>query len=387
LDLSRPLRFWHLLLESNTWMPMFKLWSPMSVGSWALLAFGFQWPGDRAVGRLEEVDAEFAAAFHAYLHGFGCRALRYDVAEPTLAERPEVALGLVRDQLERSYDAEARATAQRAQRDAAVARARAQLAERPAALRDRFEWLLERAARSYPVREDNEFYLFSAPLALLRYAAGEIGRRLAERGQLARPEQVFLLEVDEVAAPLRDRAAVDALVRRREGEAAWVRRNPGPASYGPEPPEPVLAGLPTLVQEYLRTITVGIELMLEAGRSGRQQDAADGRIAGVAASPGTYTGPVRVIRDEREFTKIRAGDVLVCPITSPVWSVLFASVGALVTDAGGVLSHAAIIAREYHIPAVLATGNATALLRDGQIVTVDGTSGTVSAAPIPEPSS
>jgi pyruvate,water dikinase len=85
---------------------------------------------------------------------------------------------------------------------------------------------------------------------------------------------------------------------------------------------------------------------------------------------------VRVIHDDTEFSKLRAGDVLVCPITTPVWSVLFASVGALVTDTGGILSHAAIIAREYHVPAVVATGNATSLLRDGQVVTVDGATGT-----------
>jgi phosphoenolpyruvate synthase/pyruvate phosphate dikinase len=73
--------------------------------------------------------------------------------------------------------------------------------------------------------------------------------------------------------------------------------------------------------------------------------------------------------------------VLVCPITSPVWSVLFPSIGALVTDTGGVLSHPAIIAREYQVPAVVATGNATSLLRDGQLVTVDGSSGKIDIQP------
>ena len=105
------------------------------------------------------------------------------------------------------------------------------------------------------------------------------------------------------------------------------------------------------------------------------------RLEGIAASANRYTGPVRVIRSEAEFDKIRAGDVLVCPITSPVWSVLFPSVGALVTDTGGILSHSAIIAREYGIPAVVATGNATAVLRDDQMVTVDGTAGTVQVQP------
>ena len=98
---------------------------------------------------------------------------------------------------------------------------------------------------------------------------------------------------------------------------------------------------------------------------------------GLAASPGTYTGFVRVLHSEADFDRIHPGDVLVCPITAPPWSMLFPNVGALVTDWGSLLSHPAIIAREFHIPAVLATGNATSLLRDGQQVTVDGTAGTV----------
>jgi pyruvate,water dikinase len=100
-------------------------------------------------------------------------------------------------------------------------------------------------------------------------------------------------------------------------------------------------------------------------------------VRGVAACPGRYTGPVRVVTDETEFGKLQPGDVLVCPETTAAWSLLFPSVGALVTDTGGLLSHPAIIAREYRVPAVLATGNATRLLRDGQIVTVDGFTGEV----------
>ena len=102
-----------------------------------------------------------------------------------------------------------------------------------------------------------------------------------------------------------------------------------------------------------------------------------GVLQGLAASPGQYTGPVRVIMKEAEFSKLQAGDVMVCPTTQPAWSVLFPSVGALVTDSGGILSHPAIIAREYRVPAVVATGNATSTLRDGQIVTVDGNTGAV----------
>ncbi len=100
-------------------------------------------------------------------------------------------------------------------------------------------------------------------------------------------------------------------------------------------------------------------------------------LQGLAASPGQYTGSVRIIMNEAEFSKLKPGDVLVCPTTQPPWSVLFPIVGALVTDSGGILSHPAIIAREYGVPAVLATGNATSILHDDQVVTVDGDSGRI----------
>jgi pyruvate,water dikinase len=84
-----------------------------------------------------------------------------------------------------------------------------------------------------------------------------------------------------------------------------------------------------------------------------------------------------VIRGEADFGKLRPGDVLVCPVTTPAWSPLFTLAGALVTDGGGVLSHSAIVAREHGLPAVLGTSKATSLLTDGEVVTVDGGTGTV----------
>lgn len=117
--------------------------------------------------------------------------------------------------------------------------------------------------------------------------------------------------------------------------------------------------------------------MLEQVFTAPPYQANEGEIQGIGASAGIYTGPVRIVYNEAQFHQIRAGDVLVCPITSPVWSVLFSSLGALITDTGGVLSHSAIIAREYDIPTVVATGNATERLQDGQLVTVNGTTGLV----------
>jgi rifampicin phosphotransferase len=98
---------------------------------------------------------------------------------------------------------------------------------------------------------------------------------------------------------------------------------------------------------------------------------------GMAASPGRYAGTVRVIHSEAEFDRLRVGDVLVCRVFLPVWTVLFPHVGAVVTDFGGILSNPVIVARECGVPLVVATGMGTTLLRDGQVVIVDGTTGTV----------
>jgi pyruvate,water dikinase len=103
----------------------------------------------------------------------------------------------------------------------------------------------------------------------------------------------------------------------------------------------------------------------------------EGVLRGNACSPGKATGIARVVPSLAEAGKLRPGDILIAPATMPAWTPLFASIAAVVTDAGGVLSHAAIVAREYGIPAVLGTGTATAVIQDGQTVEVDGDSGIV----------
>jgi pyruvate,water dikinase len=329
-------------------------------------------------GRLASTDPEFAEAFAAYQREVACRALRYEIADPSIAETPELTLRLLADQLARGYDPAAAAAELAGRRVAAAARASAAMAGRRPADRERFERALARAERAYPVREDNEFFTVSAPLAVLRFPLLEIGRRLAARGQLERPGHVFFLTLEEARAALRDGQARHALAARRRGERAFVEQHPGPATYGKDPgPPPPLDALPAEARFSMTALLWYIDRVFEAASSSRAQQAGTRSLGGIGASAGRHTGPVRVVMDESQFGKLRPGDVLVCPITSPVWSVLFPSVGALVTDTGGLLSHPAIIAREYRVPAVVATGNATALLRDDQVVTVDGSTGRV----------
>lgn len=328
-------------------------------------------------------DAQFEVEFAAYQREFGCRALCYELAEESLDERPDLVLGLVRDLLTAGYDPAVQDENLRRCRVDAAGEARDLLAGCPPADRARFERALIRALTAYPVREENEFFTVSAPLALVRRALLQAGARLQRRGLLASPGDAFHLEPGELRAALVDGTDVRVVVARRRGERAWVLAHPGPPTYG-RPPSgpPPLSALPAPARQAMERFLWTIEkIMGPENRAPRADHPQAGVVVGLPASPGTYTGPVRVIRTEAEFDRLRAGDVLVCPVTSPVWSVLFPLVGALVTDAGGTLSHPAIIAREYAVPAVVATGNATCRLRDGQLVTVDGATGTVRVLP------
>ncbi|WP_460578827.1 PEP-utilizing enzyme [Humibacter ginsengisoli] len=140
---------------------------------------------------------------------------------------------------------------------------------------------------------------------------------------------------------------------------------------------PDLRGLPAAARELNRALlwARGGAADSEVGTIG-----ADDRnlvLTGVPASPGRYSGPVRVLTDGASAGDLRAGEVLVCATADPALSVVFGIAGALVTDRGGALSHAAIVARENAIPAVLGTGSATTVLRTGMNVVVDGSTGRI----------
>ena len=109
----------------------------------------------------------------------------------------------------------------------------------------------------------------------------------------------------------------------------------------------------------------------------RSSPVSEAHIVGMPASPGRATGPVRIIHRPEEFDRLRSGEVLVAPTTSPAWTPLFGRALAVVTDGGSVAAHASLVAREYGLPAVVAAEGATTRLRDGMMVTVDGNAGTV----------
>jgi pyruvate,water dikinase len=242
-------------------------------------------------------------------------------------------------------------------RRAAEAAARDALAGSPRLLR-RFERLLADAQHILPIREEQVAEL-TLPWPVMRRAVLRIGEALTERGVLREVEDVFFLTHDEAITSLRGDgrprdADVDARRRLRVEQGRLV------------PPFVIghMAGpLRRFWERYPRLF--GADPSPEA------------IVSGVPASAGRATGPVRVIRGPDEFDRLRAGEVLVAPLTAPAWTPLFARAAAVVTDVGSPAAHASIIAREYGIPAVVGCVDATARLRDGMLVTVDGRTGNV----------
>lgn len=189
-----------------------------------------------------------------------------------------------------------------------------------------------------------------------------LGEILVGRGVLRAPEQAFFLTRDEVQA-VHDGSDVDrgvlADARRREWDRQ--RRLVPPLVLGEMPP--MLARLLASAEEVVR------------GAAAAKPPVGD--LVGIPASPGRAAGPARIVRTLSDFDRVQPGDVLVSPLTAPAWTAVFGRIAAVVTDTGGVAAHASIVAREYGLPAVVGTGDATRRLRDGEPVEVDGSAGVV----------
>ena len=318
------------------------------------------------------IDPEFDRRFRQFLAEFGSNVLGYDVIDPALEEISLELVGVIRDQIKSNYDPSERALAL-AKRRGEAEREIERSADLTDEERSRLLRTLARARAGYAIHDDEALCTQHRAAGITRRALLELGLRLAARGAIRKRDDVFMLTFDEAQSAFNSGRDLKQLVKKRLGERAWTEANPGPPSYGSPPPAPPLDAFPPEARTLLKSLMWAIESTVFGQRASDSRE-----LRGVPASAGTYNGIVRVVRDQTEFGKLQPGDVLVCPTTTTVWTVVFSVIGALVTEAGGTLSHPAIVAREYGIPAVLALAGATQKLSDGQRVHVDGGSGTVS---------
>lgn len=246
--------------------------------------------------------------------------------------------------------------------------------------REGFDRMVELARTVFTYIEDHVLYIEHWIWSTFWAKSRELARALVDMGYLDDPEDMFFLRRYEVMEALYDLVTGWAVGSRSRGPEYWrpiiAKRRRIYDVLRDWDALPALGPPPAEVTEPFTVLLWGITTdtvreWLAGGETG------DGVLKGVPGSPGVAEGPARVVRDVSELDQVEEGDILVCPATSPAWSPVFARIKATVSDVGGIMSHCAIVCREYGLPAVVGTGNAVATIKTGQRVRVDGDTGTV----------
>jgi pyruvate,water dikinase len=295
----------------------------------------------------------------AYLRMYGWRAVvNYDVDAPTIGEMPEL--------LKTTTAAVGRRPLIEAEPAVDHARQRVPAGERVA-----FDALLEEARYAYGIRDDNAGITLQWTVGLLRRALLEAGRRLLDLGRVSAVEDVFELRPEETTALLRgaDSPGVDVIIARREARRANNALD-APRFIGPEDVIPPVDPMPKALRRISRSLIIQADMLYS------DEDAP--LLTGTGIGNDTVSGRARVVRSpEDAFDRLQPGDILVTTMTTPAYDAVLPIVAGLVVEEGGLLSHAAIVAREFGLPAVIGARGALAHITDGREVTVDAAAGVV----------
>ena len=322
-------------------------------------------PGE-VLAALRSLPGDTGAGAAAYIDRVGHRPVNgEDPGEPSVIELPELIVAAIRSGLEAAESAPAEDT---------VARRTAEIRDAvPAGDRDTFDELLAEAKLMYRLRDERGTYADLWAIGTMRRAILDAGRRLTSQRLIEDPTHL----VEAGYGELRDLVATGSGVSGEElAERARYRLEAryadAPPVIGGEPGAPLPAEwLPTAAARIERAIGAAVKEIFAAPEAQTEER----KVRGLGVSPGIYEGTARVIRSTEEFGRIEQGDVLVTNSTTTAFNIVLPLLGAIVTDRGGLLSHAAIVAREYGLPAVVGCTDATSVIPDGARVSVDGTRG------------
>ncbi|MGI9598663.1 MAG: PEP-utilizing enzyme [Acidimicrobiales bacterium] len=331
---------------------------------------------DEAAGRgpfatLDEVRAatpQSARLLDAFLAEYGWRLTTgYDLQELTLHEMPELVLKAINAPGDGREPDEVERSAREAGRQAAE-RLRAQLQPSD---RQEFDRLVDDARALYGLRDENGPLTYQWPAGLLRRALLEAGRRLTAAGRIADERHVFDLEADELiglvtggTAPGPEIAAARFAERR-----LWTEHQ-APAILGPEVEDPPLWTMPPPLAKLMDVVITVLALI--------ESDGTAPTLDGMGIGDKPCVGRARVVSDELDaLARMEPCDVLIAPFTVPTYNAVLATAGAVVVENGGLLCHAAVIAREYGIPGLVGVTGVTDQITDGSMVRVDPVGGTI----------
>ena len=349
-------------------------------------------PDEEVLTELQSRQDAVGSAVRAYMDVVGLRILGgYDVADRHAREHPEMIMKVINASVS-GDDMTKRAEA---------AKALAQIRERvPSAHHTQYDMLLAEARSVYRVRDERVFHGDTMASGIARRAILAAGERLVARGRAKASEDLVDATPDEIVALLEGRPGPSA--QELAERARWRRETPmsaAPANLGfapspPPPPEwlPAAAGrlqaITALIMSLLFDVHKGPAARLRQASGGQEAGhyAADRSVRlqadqvvlkGFGVSAGVYEGPVRLIRNIEELPTVQQGEVLVASATGSTFNVVLPLIGALVTERGGVLSHAAVVSREYGLPGIVGCVGATTTLQTGMRVRVDGDKGEV----------
>jgi phosphohistidine swiveling domain-containing protein len=315
--------------------------------------------------RLRAIEGETGDAVSAYLDLVGYRLLDgFDISGRYALELPDALIRAIRASVDRGPDESDGQDRTAEVRDKV-----------PAERREQFDELLEEARLTYRIRDERGVFSDIWGSGIMRRAALAAGRRLAERGRLQDAEHFIDAGFEEMRSLVSgaDEPSAAELARRFVERTSRSAKDAPPALGPPPPPPPDPSGLPPGAARVMRAIGISIDALFGGSEAEHEEDL----LRGLGASGGVYEGPARRVSDPSEFDRIVEGDVLVTESTTEAFNILLPLLGAIVTDSGGLLSHSAIVAREYGIPGVVGTRAATERIADGAIVRVDGDAGEV----------
>jgi pyruvate,water dikinase len=302
----------------------------------------------------------FHAKFREFLETFGKRSDHFGLRRPSLLEDPTpliVELGKLceLDDTANPNQVTARLVESRTE---AVAEARKQLRNYPGLVRKLFEDLLTASQHAIVIREDHEYYIDSKTAFEIRRILTTIGRKLVERNLLRASSDVFMLRLEELTELLSlPSARIHELVQSRRNEMLHRTKTAPPESLG------------------ARSRSNGV--LEGAGMESSSRGSVLKSLSGQAASGGSAKGVARVLHHLSDADRLAIGEILVTEVAHSGWTMVFSTAAGVVTDFGGSLSHCAVVAREYGIPAVVGTEIATKVIPDGAIIEIDGSKGTV----------
>jgi len=245
-----------------------------------------------------------------------------------------------------------------------------------------YDQMITLAHRVFPYVEGHKFYCEHWYTNLFFNKIREFGVLLSKHGFFPDTEDVFHLSHYELEMAIIDLMTAWSNGSTPRGPALWPKivaeRRAALAEWAKHDTPPALGPVPDVIDDPAIVMLWGITReSLNTWLAADASDADNKEVRGFAASSGVVEGPACIVKSVEEIARLRKGDILVCQVTNPTWAPVFQKIAAAVSDIGGSMSHAAIVAREYGLPAVVGTGNATSRIKDGQRIRVDGGRGIV----------